>query len=243
MSAAGGHEPTLEQMAATLADIDVDGALQETASHAFPSTRVAFLRRSLGSLAAAGAGGLFIGEAAAAKVWVTSSDVAFLRFDLTLEYLQSSFYTEAERLAKLDPTTMAWVRVVSAHERAHVEAIKGLLGPSRTVPRPTFNFRGVTSDQESFVKTAVAFEDLTVALMKWQAPRLDSRAVVAAAVSLHSVEARHAAWIRYLVGLKPVTSPFDEPRAQRQMARLIARTKFIVPKPRMVRRGLPRFTG
>jgi hypothetical protein len=242
MSGADAREPTLAQIAATLVDVDVDGALQETAAHAFPGTRAAFLRRSLGALTVGGAGALFAGDALAARVWVTQSDVAFLRFDLVLEYLQSSLYTEAERLAKLDPKTLAFARVVGGHERAHVRALKGLLG-RKAVPKPMFNFRGVTSDQKSFTKTAVAFEDLSVALLKWQAPRLDSRQVVAAAASIHSVEARHASWFRYLVGLSPVTSAFDEPASQRQMARLIANTHFVTPRPRMTRRGRPRFTG
>ena len=43
----------------------------------------------------------------------------------------------------------------------------------------------MTEDDAAFVKTAVAFEDLTAALLKWQAPRLDSRSIVAAVLTLH----------------------------------------------------------
>lgn len=242
MTGADAHEPTLEEIAATLADVDVDGALQETAAHAFPGTRAAFLRRSLGTLAAAGVGGLFAGEALAASAATTKNDIAILRFDLVLEYLQSGLYTEAERLGELTPETLDWARVVGAHERAHVLALKGLLGPN-VVPSPSFNYRGVTSDEQAFIRTAVAFEDLTAALLKWQAPRLDSRAIVAAAVTLHSVETRHAAWIRHVVGLKPATSAFDKPASQKQMARLVASTRFVVSRPRTARSGRPLFTG
>ena len=241
MSTADGRESTLEEIAATLVDVDVDGALQETAAHAFPGTRAAFLRRSLGALAAAGVGGLFVGEAVAAPE-ATKNDIAILRFDLVMEYLQSGLYTEAERLGELSQKTLAWARVVGAHERAHVKALEGLLGPN-VVPSPAFNYRGVTSNEQSFIKTAVAFEDLTAALLKWQAPRLDSRALVAAAVTLHSVETRHAAWIRYLIGLKPAASAFDKPASQARMARLIASTRFVASRPRMARSGGPRFTG
>jgi Ferritin-like domain len=234
------REPTLEEVAWTLADVDADGALQETAARAFPSSRAAFLRRSVGALAGAGVGALFAGGAAAAAT--TKNDVAILRFDLVLEYLQSGLYTEAERLGELTPETLAWARVVGAHERAHVQALKNLLGRN-IVPSPAFNYRGVTSDEQAFIKTAVAFEDLTAALLKWQAPRLDSRSIVAAAVSLHSVETRHAAWIRHLIGLKPATSAFDKPASQQRMARLIASTRFVAARPQMVRRRRPRFTG
>lgn len=236
-----GHATTLEEMAATLVDLDVDGALQETASRAFPGTRTAFLRRSLSVLAAGGLGGLFAGAAEGAAA-PTKNDIAILRFDLVLEYLQAGLYTEAERLGELTPKTLAWARVVGAHERAHVQALKNLLG-SKVVSSPAFNYRGVTSNERDFIRTAVAFEDLTAALLKWQAVRLDSRSIVAAAVTLHSVETRHAAWIRHLNGLSPVTSAFDKPASQERMARLIASTRFVSSRPRMSRRGRPRFTG
>jgi hypothetical protein len=241
MSAVDRAEPTFEEVAATLVDVDVDGALQETAARAFPATRAAFLRRSLGAVAGAGVGALFAGEASAAPA-TTKNDIAILRFDLVLEYLQSGLYTEAERLGELTPKTLAWARVVGAHERAHVQALKNLLGPN-IVPSPTFNYRGVTSDEQRFIKTAVAFEDLTAALLKWQAVRLDSRSIVAAAVTLHSVETRHAAWIRHLIGLKPATTAFDKPASQARMARLIASTRFVASRPRMARSEQPRFTG
>ena len=236
------YEQPPEELALTLAEIDVDGALRETAAQAFPETRGAFLRRSLGAVGALGAGAVLARDAGAAPVAATKNDVAILRFDLVLEYLQSGLYTEAERLGALTPKTLAWARVVGAHERAHVQALKTLLGRN-TVRSPGFNYRGVTADEPAFIKTAVAFEDLTAALLKWQAPRLDSRSIVAAAVTLHSVETRHAAWIRHLIGLKPATTAFDKPASQDRMVRLIASTRFVASRPRVTRRRRPRFTG
>ena len=79
--------------------------------------RAAFLRRSLGALAGVGVGGLFAGEARAASAAATKNDIAILRFDLALEYLQSGLYTEAERLGELTPQTLDWARVVVANVR------------------------------------------------------------------------------------------------------------------------------
>jgi len=177
-----------------------------------------------------------------AGIATTKNDIAILRFDLVLEYLQAGLYTEAERLGSLTPKTLAWARVVGAHERAHVRAIKNLLG-RKTVPSPTFDYRNVTSNEQAFIKTAVAFEDLTAALLKWQAPRLDSRAILAAAVTLHSVETRHAAWIRRIVGLQPATTAFDKPASQHKMAELIASTHFVTSRPKMSGKRNPRLTG
>jgi hypothetical protein len=233
----------LHELEPTLAEIDRDGALRETAAAAFPLTRGELFRTSA-AVAAAGAVGYFASawddaEAAAAK---TANDIAILRFDQVLEYLQAGLYTEAERLGALKPVTLGWARVVGAHERAHLLAIERLLGP-HVVKSPGFDYGKITADEQAFVKTAVAFEDLTAALLKWQAPRLDSRAIVAAAVSLHSVETRHAAWIRHIVGLQPAASAFDKPASQQKMRQLIDSTHFVTSRPKLAARKKPRYTG
>jgi hypothetical protein len=236
------YEPTIDDVMLTLAEVDADGALHETAAAAFPGTRAAFLRRSAAAVTM-GVGALFTAESGeAAGVAKTANDIAILRFDLVLEYLQSGLYTEAERLGALTPKTLSWARVVGAHERAHLVALKRLLG-RKIVPSPTFNYGSVTSNERAFIRTAVGFEDLTAALLKWQAPRLDSRSIIAAAVTLHSVETRHAAWIRHLVGLQPAANAFDKPASQQRMARLIASTRFVAARPRLASRDRPRLTG
>jgi Ferritin-like domain len=229
-----------EQVVAALAAIDVDGALRETAAAAVRTTRRELLRR--GSIAGAVGGALLTAGRASAADGMTRNDTSILRFDLALEYLQAGLYTEAERLGALSPRTLAFSRVVGAHERAHAQAIKDLLG-RRALPSPSFNYRGVTENEREFVKTAVAFEDLTAALLKWQAPRLDSRPVVAAVLTLHSVETRHAAWIRHIVGVLPVTTAFDQPQSQQKMAELVATTRFVTSQPKIKSRRKPGFTG
>lgn len=232
---------TADELALTLAELDVDGALRETAAEAFPHSRRRFLGKTAGLAALLG---LAAAPKAGAAKGPTKNDIAILRFDLVLEYLQAALYTEAERLGALRPRTLDFSRVVGAHERAHVVAIKELLGRRYTVPSPSFDFRGVTQDDTEFTKTAVAFEDLTAALLKWQAVRLDSRSIVAAVVTLHSVETRHAAWMRRITGAKPAAAAFDKPASQRRMAQLIASTRFETSRPKTRRRGrAPRFTG
>ncbi len=234
---------TSAELEPTLAAIDVDGALQQTAAAVLGLSRAELLGRSAAA-AVAGALGYFglSEERADAALAQTHNDVAILRFDQALEALQAGLYTEAERLGALKPETLGWARVVGAHERAHLQAIKNLLG-SKAIKDPTFDYGKVTADESAFLKTAVAFEDLTAALLKWQAPRLDSRAIVAAAVSLHSVETRHAAWIRHLIGLQPAANAFDKPASQHRMAQLIDSTHFLVSEPKMTSKKKPRFTG
>ncbi|MFN2627815.1 MAG: ferritin-like domain-containing protein [Gaiellaceae bacterium] len=229
------------ELARTLAAIDVDGALRETAASAFPTSRGDFLRSALAGGAAA-IGALGVAGRAGAAASRSRGDIAILRFDLVLEYLQAALYTEAERIGALSEKTLGWARVVGAHERAHAQAIKALLG-RQAVSQPSFDFYGVTARERPFIKTAVAFEELTAAILKWQAERLDSREVLAAVATLHSVETRHAAWIRHIVGLQPAASAFDEPAAQSRMARLIASTHFVTSRPRTTGKSRPRFTG
>jgi hypothetical protein len=232
-----------EHLESTLEKVDRDGAFGETAEAVFALSRGDLLRRSAGVAVAGAAGYLGLADrGAAAATAMTENDIAILRFDQVLEALQAGLYTEAERLGALKPETLAWARVVGAHERAHLQAIKNLLGP-KVVKSPTFNYGNVTSDEAAFLKTTVAFEDLTAALLKWQAPRLDSRAIVAAAVSLHSVETRHAAWIRHVIGLQPAATAFDKPASQRKMAELIDSTHFVASRPKLAAKKKPRYTG
>jgi Ferritin-like domain len=89
----------------------------------------------------------------------------------------------------------------------------------------------------------VAFEDLGAAAYKAQAARIKSPALLAAAVSIHSVEARHAAWMRYLAGATPAASAFDEGKPVAEVKQIVASTRFVVARPRMSSMKNPRHTG
>ncbi len=169
-------------------------------------------------------------------------DTNILNYALGLEYLQASFYTEAERLGALHGALAQQARIVGGHERAHVAAFRQVLGKA-AIARPTFNFQGVTQDPDAFRRTAVAFEDLAVEAYKDRLPHLQSPAYLAAAVSIHSVEARHAAWIRRLAGFLPAAAPFDQPLAPNKVHALVASTHFVVARPRMAADAAPKFTG
>jgi Ferritin-like domain len=219
--------------------VDVDGAIAE-ADH---QRQLALSRRGLLAAAAAGAGALVLGRSEArAASGLSANDVGILNYALVLEYLQASFYTEAERSGALSGKTAQAATVVGATERAHVKAFQKLLG-SKAVKRPLFDFQGVTEAQQAFLKTAVAFEDLAVAAYKGQAPKLRSSAVLAAAVGIHSVEARHAAWMRELFGVTPAVNAFDKPATKQNINRIVASTHFIVAHPKMKARSKPQYTG
>jgi len=221
-----------------LDDLDPDGESRATLVETLGVDRAHLI---LGALAGAAAWtAARVPRAAAAGL--TENDTRILRFDLQLEYLQATMYSQALRLGHLRPAVRDAARVVGAHEWAHARALKNILG-ARAVSRGYFNYHGVTEDERAFLRTAVAFEDLTAALLKYQAVRLDSRRVLAAAISLHSVEARHAAWLRRVAGVLPTLTAFDRPASQAKMRRLIISTHFVAKDPTTGARRAPGFTG
>jgi hypothetical protein len=221
-----------------LTAVDRDGAIAETRERAETVSRGRLLGMTL-----AGAGTIALARATrAGAAGLSASDVDILNYALVLEYLQASFYTEAERSGALTGKTAQAAHVVGATERAHVKAFLDLL-KSQAVKRPTFDFQGTTEQQQPFLKTAVALEDLAVAAYKGQAPKLKSNAVLAAAVGIHSVEARHAAWMRALFGATPAVNAFDKPASRSSINQVVVSTHFIVSKPHMKARSKPSFTG
>jgi hypothetical protein len=227
----------------TLEAVDADGAIREAIDGVKGDTRAAFLAKA-GLLG----GGVFGGSALLALMSDDAhashtGDRAILNFALTLEYLEAAFYTEAQEMGALDGELALFARVVGQHERAHVKALRAALG-RYAVKRPRFNFRGTTEDVDAFVATATVLEDTGVAAYKGQAPLIRNNTVLAAALAIHSVEARHAAWIRDISGEPPAPDAFDPALSKRQVLRAVAGTRFIVAQRRRTRtRRSPSFTG
>jgi hypothetical protein len=222
-----------------LDDLDRDGALREAAARLPEPTRRAFLAR-----AGAGAAGLLLAGLATAGTAGAQddADVSILNYALTLEHLQAAFYTEAEREGALRGVAARAAGQIGAVERAHVQALRKALG-DRAVGRPTFDFQGATTDGDAFLRTAVAFEDLGTAAYKGQLGEIRSREYLAAAVSIHTVEARHAAWIRYLAARPPAAEAVDQPISRADAERIVASTGFIVSSPATTADRDPSFTG
>jgi hypothetical protein len=229
-------EPTLR-----LEDVDRDGALLEAVAELHGDTRADFLRS-----AALGSGVLLATLAAPPAASAAVTDLQILTFGLRFERLQASFYTEADRVGtvgKMDPRKQRWAEVLGEHERAHVRIIKKILG-RKAGKRPFFDFHGVTESEDSFTRTTVAMEDLTVALLAGVTPQVHDRRLTVALFGLLTTEARHAAWARNIVNSTPAAQSFDDPRSLANVRTAVARTRFVAAQPKMTRRRRkPGFTG
>lgn len=215
-----------------LAALDRDGAIQETAEAA-GATRADFFKRT--GIATAGlvaAGTMFDGLLSPAHAAISSkpskaNDVKILNYALTLEYLEAEFYNQAVKANALRSGLVRnFAEVVANHEGAHCRLLLSVLGKA-AVAKPTFDFGDAITDEQKFLATAQVLEDTGVAAYAGQGPNLFQRPVVKAALSIHSVEARHASWVRLISGQSPAPAVVDEPKTEKQVLGAVAGTGFI----------------
>ncbi|MBC8984480.1 ferritin-like domain-containing protein [Pedobacter sp. N36a] len=150
---------------------------------------------------------------------------AVLQFALTLEHFEAAFYTQALKTtggadfsgSKQATLDKAAIGIISAHETSHVNFLKGVIGADAVTAKPSYDWTAsgafpnpfAVGNYGIFLAVAQALEDTGVRAYKGQAPALVGQGgVLEAALNIHSVEARHAAKIRYMraqngVSIKP----------------------------------------
>lgn len=190
-------------------------------------SRERFIRRLALAGGSALLGGVLIGGLPRLAVSAPSQaqDVEVFNFALVLEYLQAAFYSQAARSGVLEGELREFVDVVREHEQRHVDYLRSALGDEAR-ESPTFSFGDALRDAETFAATAVALEDLGVAAYNGQATNLTRRRIADAAKIL-SVDARHAAWIRSIVGKTPASQPTDRALTGKQVSARLNQLGFV----------------
>jgi hypothetical protein len=215
----------------SVVDFDGDQAVEEAMAGLHESTRGGLLRKAGMAIGLGLAGASILPSVASARNGGSKAqDIKILNYALTLEYLEAAFYAEALAKGGLTGPTLSFAQVVASHEATHVAALKGVLG-SRAVSSPNFDFKGTTAKWSTFLRTSKVLEDTGVAAYQGQAPLIHQNAVLASAGAILAVEARHAAWVRNLLGdgktVKPAPSAFSVPMSMSQVLSAVKSTGFI----------------
>jgi Ferritin-like domain len=181
-----------------------------------PSSRKAFLR-SLGGGAAAASltvalaacgkkkvGGNQIGGAGVGTAGYGQGDAGIVNFALSLEYLEADFYRLAVQSGNLDGRALELAKRFGDEETSHVTTLEGTVrnlgGKPAPRPKPSFTL----DTRQTILATMSQLEAIGAGAYLGQADRIQSEDILAAALSIHSVEARHAAVISMMLG-RPIS--------------------------------------
>ena len=246
-----------------LSDVDVDGAIRESAEEARDEvireggegdTRLDFFKKAGIAGGAVVGGGALMGALVPAAASAGKGnhghhghrghgrppksfgkgDIGILNYALTLEYLEAEFYKEAKANngggGFLDAQGSVFLDAVVRDEKAHVKGPKAALG-KKAVKKPKFDFGNTTSETQPFLETAFALENTGVGAYSGQAFNIKKPAYLAVALSIVTIEARHAGVIGLLLknsadGIAP-DGPFDKPLTARKVLKAVEATGFI----------------
>lgn len=235
----------------TLEEVDVDGAIRETAQEANETlaadgdTRLDFLKKAGVAGGALMGGGALLGALAPATASARSidtpnppaafgsGDVGIFNYALTLEYLERAFYDEAaknhRRKPFLEGEEKEFLRVTARDERRHVKRIKQILG-DKAVKEPKFSFHGTTKSRKAFLDTAFALENTGVGAYLGQGFNISNPNYLKVALQILCVEARHAGLAGALTGGFRRIAPrgaFEGSLSPDEVLKAVEKTHFI----------------
>jgi len=187
-------------------------AIQELATD--HTSRKKFLRM-VGGAGATGALGVLLAACGSDKKTAATTgaavakspaggDIAIVNYALTLEYIEAEFYKQVLAAGVItDKKVGALAAQFGDTEQQHVDAliaaVKQLGGTPVAKPKTAFD-KVLAGGPKLILATAATVENLGAAAYLAQAPKIQSKDILAAALSIHSVEARHAAALNELIG-------------------------------------------
>ncbi|WP_265108701.1 ferritin-like domain-containing protein [Halosolutus halophilus] len=170
-----------------------------------------------------------------------ANDIEILNFARLLEFLEATFYTRGirniseqefraavEEYGVIQDRVVNRFRVIRDHEITHAQALGEtveLLG-GEPIAAPEFDFGTAVQDPDEFIATGAQLEDVGVSAYAGAAPSIESAELIPPALSIHSVEARHASFLRELNDEIGFPTPFDQPRSRSEVEELAS--QFIV---------------
>jgi len=131
-------------------------------------------------------------------------DVGILNYALTLEYLETAFYADVVKSGLFKGSDLETIRKFGSEEAEHVTALTGFVKQLGGKPAPKPKTEFPLKNAKSVLELAASVENLGAAAYLGQAANIKGAPVLSAALSIHSVEGRHAAALNTLLG-KPIT--------------------------------------
>lgn len=151
-----------------------------------------------------------------------AQDLEILNYALTLEHLESAAYKAINASGLLSGVGAAYFQDFGAHEATHVDVLTktiSSLGGTPVQAQASYNFPAFKSGQEVLEYFQVV-EELGAAAYLAQAPRLQNGDLLTAAVSIHNVEAQHAAALSDLIGVSP-SPAFGMPKSMEEVLAVV----------------------
>ncbi len=144
-----------------------------------------------------------------------ANDIGILNFALLLEELEAAFYPAVIMSGNItDSKELDYLQALGRHEAEHVKFLRDVLGnnamfQTRDLKLNQMGLNNLLSDRLKILNTAIILEDLGVHAYNGAGTSIMNPTYLLAAGSIVSVEARHAAGVRSLLG-RPTTEPDSE---------------------------------
>ena len=149
------------------------------------------------------------------------SDLSIVNYALTLEYLESQFYAKVVASGLFHGKTLSVLKSFGAEEDQHVIALHKVasgLGTPATKPMGKFPINNAAR----VTALAATVENTGAAAYLGQAGNIQSKEILAAALAIHTIEARHAATLNTLLKKSPTPDgAFAKPMSMAQVLAVV----------------------
>lgn len=144
-------------------------------------------------------------------------DLGIVNYALTLEHLEAQFYDKVIASNLFNGSTLSTLKTFGAEEHQHVAALTKVAS-SLGKPAPAPNGKFPLHSASAVAKLAASVENLGAAAYLGQAPNIQSKEILTAALAIHTVEARHAATLNSVLKLSPTPDgAFGKPMTMSQV--------------------------
>ena len=180
------------------------------------------------------------------------TDLDILNYALTLENLEANFYTEG--LKQFSPSDFArgnfatglgnpndafgdsvsgdaysYLYLIRSHEQTHVRTLTRTIQSLGGKPVAPCTYRFSYANVDEFLAIGKVLEDTGESAYAGAVKLIRNPALLTAAATIATVEARHASYLRLITGDSPFPNAFDPAKTMQEI--LTAAGQFIVSCP------------